>query len=156
SMAVVVALAGVVLYRLLLALGVGRAALPAVLAACLGSDLWTVGSQALWQHGPAALALVTAITLLHRRPSGRARLLGSGACVAILVACRLMDIVFAAAIVMWLAWTNWRGLRWFLLAPLVVGAALLSYNVWFFDSILGGQAQIERFHTKLHGTSGPW
>ena len=28
-----------------------------VLAAMLGSDLWTLGSQALWQHGPAAMAL---------------------------------------------------------------------------------------------------
>ncbi len=71
SMAVVVALAGVVLHRLLLALGVGRAAVPAVLAACLGSDLWTVGSQAPWQHGPAALSLITAIALLHPQPVGR-------------------------------------------------------------------------------------
>jgi hypothetical protein len=156
SMAVVVALAGVVLHRLLLALGVGRVALPAVLAACLGSDLWTVGSQALWQHGPAALALVTAMALLHRRPTGRWRLVASGTCAAILVACRLVDIVFAAAIVMWLARTNRRGLRWFVLAPILVGAALLSYNIYFFDSILGGQAQIERLHTKVHGTSGPW
>ncbi len=156
SMAVVVALAGVVLHRLLLALGVGRAALPAVLSACLGSDLWAVGSQALWQHGPAALALVAAIALLHRRPAGRVRLLASGACAAMLVACRLMDIVFALAIAMWLAWTDRRGLRWFVPAPILVGAALLSYNVWFFGSILGGQDQIERLHTKLHGTSGPW
>jgi hypothetical protein len=156
SMAVVVALVGVVLHRLFLALRVGRAALPAVLAACLGSDLWTVGSQALWQHGPAALALVTAITLLYPRPIGRLRLVASGACAAILVACRLLDIVFAVTIVMWVAWTNWRGLRWFVPAPILVGAALLFYNIWFFDSILGGQAKIEQFHGKLHGTSGAW
>jgi hypothetical protein len=67
-----------------------------------------------------------------------------------------MDIVFALAIVMWLAWTNWHGLRWFVVAPILIGAALLAYNVWFFDSILGGQAEIERLHMRLHGTSGPW
>src|SRR5262249_48895049 len=89
-------------------------------------------------------------------PAGRLRLVVSGACAAILVACRLMDVVFAAAIVMWLAWANWRGLRWFLIAPILVGAALLTYNIWFFDSIVGGQAEIERSHTKLHGMSGPW
>ncbi len=93
SMALVVALAGVVLHRLLLALGVGRAAVPAALAACLGSDLWTVGSQALWQHGPAALALVTAIALLHPQPVGRGRLALAGALTALLVACRPLDIV---------------------------------------------------------------
>jgi hypothetical protein len=156
AMAVIVALAGVVLHRLLLVLGVGRAALPAVLAACLGSDLWTVGSQAPWQHGPAALSLIVAVALLHPQPVGRLRLALAGAFAALLVACRLMDVVFAAAIVSWLAWTNRRGLFWFLPAPVVVGAALLAYNLWFFGSILGGQAQLEQLHVKLHGVSGIW
>ena len=156
SMAVVVALAGVVLHRLLLVLGVGRAALPAVLAACLGSDLWTVGSQAPWQHGPAALSLIAAIALLHPRPLGHLRLALAGAFVALLVACRLMDVVFAAAIVTWLAWTDRRGLLWFLPAPVLVGVALLAYNLWFFDSILGGQSKLEQYHVKLHGVSGIW
>ncbi len=156
SMALVVALAGVVLHRLLLALGVGRAAVPAVLAACLGSDLWTVGSQALWQHGPAALALVTAIALVHPHPVGRGRLALAGASTALLVACRPLDIVLAMAIVIWLAWTDWRGLRCFLPAPVVVAAVLLCYNLWFFDSILGGQARLEQYHMKLHGASAAW
>jgi hypothetical protein len=156
SMALVVALAGVVLYRHLLALGVGRAALPAVLAACVGSDLWPVGSQALWQHGPAALALVTAIALLYPRPVGRGRMALAGASTALLVACRPLDIVFAIAIVTWLASTDRRGLRWFLPAPVVVGVAVFWYNVWFFDSILGGQAKLEQYHMKLHGAAGAW
>jgi hypothetical protein len=156
SMALVVALAGVVLHRLLRALGVGRATVPAVLAACLGSDLWTVGSQALWQHGPAALALVTAIALLHPQPAGRGRLALAGTATALLVACRPLDIVFAMAIVIWLAWTDWRKLRFFLPAPVVVGASLLCYNMWFFGSILGGQARLELDHMKSHGARGPW
>jgi hypothetical protein len=156
AMAVVVALAGVILHRLLLAMGVGQAALPAVLAACLGSDLWTVGSQALWQHGPAALSLIAAIALLHPQAVGRLRLALAGAFAALLVACRLMDVVFAAAIVTWLAWTNRRGLLWFLPAPVLVGAALLAYNLWFFGNILGGQARLEQLHVKLHGVLGIW
>ena len=68
AMAVIVALAGVVLHRLLLFLKLRRVAVPAVLAGFLGSDLWTVGSQAPWQHGPAALALVSAIAVLHPQP----------------------------------------------------------------------------------------
>jgi hypothetical protein len=156
SMAVVVALVGVLLHRLLLALGVGRAAVPAVIAACLGSDLWTIASQAPWQHGPAALSLITAIALLRRQPVGRLRLVLAGVFAALLVACRLMDVVFAAAIVTWLAWTDWRTLRWFLPAPILVAVALFSYNLWFFDSILGGQTKLEQLHTKVHGVSGPW
>jgi hypothetical protein len=79
AMAVVVALTGVVLHRLLLMLGLGRAAVPAVLAACLGSDLWTVASQAPWQHGPAALSLVAAIDDVGWRWQGHLRLYWSRA-----------------------------------------------------------------------------
>ncbi len=156
SMAVIVALAGIILYRLLWSLGLGQAALPALLAACLGSDLWAVGSQAPWQHGPAALALVSAIALLQARPVGRLRLALAGAFTALLVACRLMDVVFAAAIVAWLAWTDWRQLRWFLPVPVVTAIALLSYNLWFFDTVIGGQARLEQFHSTRHGVSGTW
>src|SRR5262249_21461480 len=56
----------------------------------------------------------------------------------------------------WLAWTNMRQLRWFLPVPVLIGVVLLSYNMWFFDSILGGQAKLERLHATLHGTSGTW
>jgi hypothetical protein len=156
SMAVIVALAGVILHRYLLALGLRRTALPAVLAACLGSDLWTVGSQAAWQHGPAALALIAAIALLHPQPASRFRLALAGFATAVMVACRLMDIVFASAIVAWLLWTDWRGLFWYLPAPILCGLALLASNLWFFDSIVGGQAQLEHLHKKFHGVSGPW
>ncbi len=156
AMAVIVSLAGVVLHRLLLFLKLRRVAVPAVLAGFLGSDLWTVGSQAPWQHGPAALALVTAIALLHPQPASRARLALAGVATAVFFACRLMDIVFAAAIIAWLASTDWRGLRWFLPAPIVAGLALLGYNLWYFGHILGGQARIERFHPLLHATPGTW
>jgi hypothetical protein len=156
AMAVVVALTGLVLHRLLLSLGLRRTALPAVLAAALGSDLWTIGSQAPWQHGPAALALIAAIALLHRQPVGRRRLALGGAFTALLVAFRLMDVVFAVAIAVWLAWTDWRALRWFLPAPILIATALCSYNVWFFNSILGGQARLEQYHLRTHGVAGTW
>ena len=110
SMTVIVALAGVVLHRLLVALGLRQAALPAALAACLGSDLWSVASQAAWQHGPAALSLVAAMALLHPQPVSRGRLALAGLATAFLFTCRLMDVVFAAAIVVWLAWTDRRPL----------------------------------------------
>jgi len=156
AMVVVVALAGVVLHRLLLFLKLRRVAVPAVLAGFLGSDLWTVGSQAPWQHGPAALSLVAAIALLHPQPVSRRRLALAGVATAFLFACRLMDVVFAAAIVAWLAWTDRRGLRWFLPAPILGGLVLLSYNLWYFGHVFGGQARFESYHSLLHGVSGTW
>jgi hypothetical protein len=156
SMALLVALTGVILYRVLLLLELRRAALPAVLAACLGSDLWTVASQAAWQHGPAALSLIAAIALLLPQPMSRRRLTLAGLAATSLVACRLMDIVFAVAIVAWLVWNDRRALRWFLPAPILGGLGLLTYNFWFFGSIVGGQAQIEQRHTAFHGVTGVW
>ena len=155
-MVVVVLLVGVVLHRLLLSLGLRRTALPAVMAACLGSDLWTVASQAPWQHGPAALFLVLTIALLQRQPLSRLRLALAGVACTFLFACRQMDALFVAAVVAWLAWTNWRGLFWFLPAPILGGLALLGYNLWLFGAVLGGQAVLERFHTFRHGVAGPW
>lgn len=156
AMAVIVAVSGVMLLRLLLSLGLRRSALPAVLAACLGSDLWTVGSQAPWQHGPAALGLVTTIWLLQPRPTTRRRLALAGLTTTLVFTCRLMDVLFALTIVAWLAWTDRRGLLWFLPAPIAGALALLGYNLWFFGTILGGQARLEEYHVILHGVSGTW
>ncbi len=63
SIVMLMRLAAVILYRLLISLELRRVALPATLAAALGSNLWTIGSQAMWQHGPAAFSSIVAIAL---------------------------------------------------------------------------------------------
>jgi hypothetical protein len=156
SMAFLMAVTAVILHRFLIGLGLYRAAVLAVLAAAMGSDLWVVGSQGLWQHGPAAFALTSALALIYPRPAWRGRLVLAGLATTFLVACRLIDVLFAGVIVVWLAQTRTRGLPWFLAIPLVGAIALIGYNVWFFGSILGGQAQLEELHPALHGVSGPW
>ncbi len=79
SAALIAALSAVVLHRLFLALGLRRVAIPAILAASLGSDLWAVASQAPWQHGPASLAIASAAWLLLPREAARWRIaLASG------------------------------------------------------------------------------
>jgi hypothetical protein len=156
SMAVIVALAGVIFHHLLLVMGLRRSALIATVAAFLGSDLWTVGSQAAWQHGPAAFALVAAIALIHSPRVSRVRFAIAGLATGTLFACRLMDIVFAVAMVGWLACVNRRALLWFLPGLLAIGISLLLYNLWFFGSVVGGQAEIERHHRQLHAVAGTW
>jgi hypothetical protein len=156
SMALLVALTAVILHRLLLGLGLGRVAVPAVLAAALGSDLWVVGSQALWQHGPAALALVCGVVLLDDRRASRERLVLAGLAAVLLLACRLIDVLFGVAMVAWVARIKPRGLAWFLPLPVLGTIALLSYNLWFFGSILGGQAQLEQMHPRIHGLPDAW
>jgi hypothetical protein len=131
-------------------------ALPATLAAALGSSLWTVASQSLWQHGPAALALILAVRLLIPHPAFRLRLLWAGGAAAALVAFRVTDVVFAGAALLYVARHQRRGLAWFLPPLILIGGALLAYNVWFFGHITGGQAQLELTHTVVHKRSGSW
>jgi hypothetical protein len=130
-----------------------RAALAATLAAGLGSGLWPVASQALWQHGPAALCLTSAALLLER--PGRARLAASGGLLALMVACRPVDVVFAGAAAAWVATHQARPGRLAFFLPAGLGAAALAaYHLYYFDTLTGGYAAIERMHPWAHGTRG--
>ena len=152
--ALIATLTAVVLHRVLTDMGLARVAIPATLAAALGSELWVVASQALWQHGPAALALITAVWLLLPRDPSRGRLALAGVAVAALVAFRLSDVVFALAIAGWVAHAHPRRLAWFLPAPVLGAVALIGWNLWLFGAIAGGQAYLESLHPTLHGHAG--
>ena len=149
-------LTAVFLYGLLVSLGLKRVAMPTTLAAALGSDMWTVGSQAMWQHGPAAFSLVVVIVLLRSTPVPRWRLVLAGLATAFLFSCRLIDGLFASVIVLWLARTQPRGLFWFLPAPLLGAVLLFGYNLTYFGDFTGGQAELEQLHRDLHHLPGPW
>jgi len=154
--AVIVALVGMAIDRVLRRLGLGKVAPVAVLAAGLASNLWAVASQAMWQHGPAALALVLMVGLLLPDPLPPWRLAAAGAAAGALVAFRAIDVIFAAAAVGYVARTRPRGLAWFLPAPLLIGGALVAYHLHTFGTVLGGLAQIEAAHPERHGLAGTW
>ena len=130
--------------------------LPAVVACALGSDMWSVASQSLWQHGPAALALTLAILLLRPPAVSRTRMLAAGWATAAMVAVRSLDVVFALAIVCWLLCRRPRHIGWFLPGPVILGLALVAYNLWYFGAVTGGQDQLEQLHREFHGVGGPW
>jgi hypothetical protein len=169
SAAALSAMALVAFHVLLVRLGLGRVALPTCLVVALGSGFWPMASQALWQHGPAALCLTVALLGLIPPSCGRhghedvavapgSRRLGhavAGAATALMVACRPIDAVFAAAIGLWVLVHGRRAERWAFVVPaLVLGAALAVFNVWFFDTLTGGYAKIEAMHPWAHGTHG--
>jgi hypothetical protein len=134
------ALTGVALLHLLRALGFGWPALLATLAAALGSPLWVQSSQSLWLHAPAALALTLSMALLVPQPVSRWRLFLAGLAAAVLVCVRANDVVFAVILFAWVVRYHFRDLPWFLPMPVLMGAALLSYNYWFFGAASGGYA----------------
>jgi hypothetical protein len=154
--AVLAALAAVALHRLLIGLGLARVAAAAVIAAALGSDLWSVAGQSLWQHGPAALFLTLTMLLLRAPAASRGRLLGAGLTTALVVAMRPMDLIFAIVVLAWVAWAQPRRVGWFLPAPVLLGLALIAYELYEFGRIGGGQQRLERLHRRVHGVEGPW
>jgi hypothetical protein len=154
--AVIAALTAVALFQVLRLLEVGRMALPAALVAALGSDLWTVASQSLWQHGPAALMLTLALWLVLIPGRSRPRLVLAGLAAAAMVCCRSLDAVFAVAIISWMALDRRRDLAWFVPPVVVVGVALAGFNSYYFGSVNGGQARLEATHEALHAVSGTW
>jgi hypothetical protein len=119
-------------------------------------ELWVVGSQALWQHGPAAVALIAAVALLCPGPVPRWRMGLAGLATTVLFCTRLIDTLFAFVILAWVARTQPRRLGWFLPAPVLGAVALLSYNLWYFGAISGGQAQLEGMHLRVHGVRSMW
>jgi hypothetical protein len=155
--AAIAALAAMLLWLWLDRLGLGRVAFPVVLAASLGSDMWSTGSQALWQHGPAALCLTLALLGLSRSEPRIGAMGLSGFWLALMVACRPIDLVFAVPIVIWARLRHGPRAAAALLLPAgLIALALGAYNVWFFKTPSGGYAQIEQMHPWAHGVQGTW
>ena len=155
--AAIAALTIVLLFRFLHRLELGRVALPASLAVAIGTDHWAVASQALWQHGPAALCLVWAMSLLRDGRKSRLRMILAGLATAMMVACRPVDLVYAVALGLWVVMHRSRAERWaFTLAAGAGGLALCGYNLYYFDTLTGGYAAIEAMHPWAHGTRGTW
>lgn len=154
--AILAALAGVVIYRLLRAMGLRSVALPATIAAALGSNLWMIGSQALWQHAPAALMLSLTLLLLVPEAPSRPRWLAAGFTSGLMLACRPVDVVFLVPILAWLGGNRPRSLLWLAPGLLTIGGATVGVNLYYFGKITGGLAALESLHPELHRVEGTW
>jgi len=154
SAAIVAALTGVLLYRLLLQLRLADVAVTTTLATALGSDLWMVGSQSPWQHGTAALFLVLSLLLVVPAHASRWRLAAAGLAIAASVCARSTSVLFAAPLAFWALLSLGRRALWFLLPAAAVGALLLTHNLLLFDNLLGGLGAIESLGHEQHGLSG--
>jgi len=75
-------------------------ALLLVTAFALGTETWTISSQALWQHGTAELLLVVALLAVTRPPTAGG-LLAAGLACGLMIANRPPDAVLAAALALY-------------------------------------------------------
>jgi hypothetical protein len=129
--------------------GIGRSALIA-LAYGLGTCVWSISSQTLWQHGPNEFFLALGTLCLSRifRPRtaepavcdggrvegvlGRWRwTIGCGLAYSAAVACRPTSLIVVAAVGAYLLIVNRRALLVYALACLPVAVALAAYNTYY-------------------------
>jgi hypothetical protein len=113
----------------------------------LGTCVWSVSSQALWQHGPNEFFLAMGTYFLFRsRKEGPRRALWPVLCglaLAAAAACRPTSVLVAVAVGLYLLVADRRAMGWFVLGALPIAAALAGYNTYYLGAPWSfGQAQV--------------
>lgn len=110
--------------------------LAAIFAFC--TNTWVTSSQALWQHGPAELFVALALLLVTAPEPRWYHYAGAGVACGLLAANRPPDVLFGAAIGIYvLATARWRSLP-YIAGVAAVGLLALAYNLWMFNVPTGG------------------
>lgn len=139
--AAALAAASVALFYLLARRLVGeRAALPGACAFAFATPVWSIQSQALWQHTSGVLLLLGALLcLLHK--SGRALPL-AGILAGLAIAVRPTNALLAGAVAVVLMARRepWTRLAAFLAVPALCTVLAAVYNLWIFGDPRGGYA----------------
>jgi hypothetical protein len=151
----IAALSVALVYLAAARLGPDTVALAVTLVYAFGTSAWSVASQGLWGHGPAALFLALSLVCLLYAEERPWLLDAAGLAAGLMLASRLITVFVAAALLgCALGYDRRRGMRalgW----CAVVAVLLLAYNVWTFGSLQGGYAQMHA-DFKNEGFSGTW
>jgi hypothetical protein len=136
-------------------LGPNAVAVAVALIYALGTSIWSVASQGLWGHGPAALFLAASLACLLHADERPWLLDAAGLATGLMLASRLIT-VFMAAVLLGCALDRdrRRGVRALGWCALAVGP-FLAYNLWTFGSVEGGYTRMLG-DFKAEGFSGTW
>lgn len=131
-----------------------RAALTLATFYAFGTTAWTIASQALWQHGPGMLCFAIAIWLwLGLRERDRAwEAFVFAAALSFAVVCRPQNAIGAALLAAAGLYVRPRRWAWMAVPAVVLGAALVWYNLTVFDNLVGGYAEL--YQSQAHGWRG--
>ncbi len=111
--------------------------LPALLAALafgLGSCVWPVSSQALWQHPASTFCLSLGAWFLVRSPERRRAAAWCGAALGMAVLCRPTTAVAVVCVGAYLLWADRRRCAAYVLGGLPFLVILVAYNSYYFGS----------------------
>lgn len=141
--AAVTALSAVLLLVLLKRITSTRWAWVLTLVYALATETWSVSSQALWQHGPAELAIVGALLALdywteHRAASRALWLCGTCIAAAFIFRPTCLTLFPAVLAALMLAGATFSQCLRLVVAPILGGTLLATYNWFVFHSLSGG------------------
>lgn len=114
-------------------------------AYAFGASVWTISSQALWQHTAGGLLLVLALLALERWSGDRRRLrplLAAGIYAGLALAVRPTNLflAIAAALALAIHGARFRALAAFLTPVALAGALTASWNLWLFEDLRANSA----------------
>ena len=151
----IAALSVALVYLAAARLGPDTVALAVALVYALGTSVWSIASQGLWGHGPAALFLALSLVCLLHADERPWLLDAAGVAAGLMLASRLITVFVAAALFgCALGYDRRRGVRAFIWCALVT-VPFLAYNLWMFGSLQGGYAQMHA-DFRAEGFSGTW
>jgi hypothetical protein len=150
SASLIAALSVSLLYLLLRRRANASVALLLVAAYAFGTTTWVISSQALWQHGIAALLVIAALLLLTGQYTVW-RAIATGIFLGLLAANRPPDVILAGALGMYglLFWGRRRWL-WLMTGAALPAAALIGYNFAAAGNLLGGYGLIGKARFFSH------
>jgi hypothetical protein len=151
----IAALSVALVYLAAARLGPDAVAVAVALVYALGTSVWSVASQGLWGHGPAALFLAASLACLLHADERPWLLDAAGLATGFMLASRFITVFVAAALLgCALDHDRRRGRRALAWCALAVGP-FLAYNLWTFGSLEGGYVQMHA-DFRAEGFAGTW
>jgi hypothetical protein len=124
-----------------------------------GSEAFSTSSQVLWEHGSGVLFTLIALLCFIRMnalsskqstASRAAAMLSLAAAIA--VAVRPTNVLLVGTLFVLSLWKRPQLAVALVLPGVIIGAALLTYNLYYFDNILGGYGEFAASHVAGHET----
>lgn len=128
-----------------------RAALVIALCYGFGTSSWSVSSQGLWQSAMSQPLLALAIHLLARQERVRVEMACAGLALALATACRPPTAIFAGMYALFVWFHSRDQFPRFVIGPVLIGSAVLAYNLYYFGTPVGGYETSGAADTSLFG-----
>ncbi len=121
----------------------------------LGTALWPIASQSLWQHGPSvlwwtlALYFIVLLQQSDKRTQQNRCLILSGIATGCALLCRTVNGVGVAWLCLIFLIRYKKQSIYFITPAILLTVLLLSYNIILFDSWKGGDVVLHSLHWEL-------